>query len=309
MVSNEKSALVIGKSGQLAQELMRTKPEGWSVTALGRREVDFSNRDAATAIIAEVKPDVIINTAAYTEVDKAEADVERAYAVNCVLVGHVAAAAKEIGAALVHVSTDFVFDGQKSTPYAQHDSPSPLSVYGKSKLAGEQLLKEFGVANSIIVRTSWLYSSHGSNFVKKMLVLMQERAELGVVYDQVGSPTWAYGLALALWRSAEVLSVEGAGRSTGVYSWTDAGIASWYDFAVAIQDIAIQQGLLNRKIPISPVTHHEYPTPAKRPSYSVLDKSEFESVFEYKTTHWRSQLESMISDLANSAERQVTQLR
>jgi len=240
--------------------------------------------------VADCKPDVIINAAAYTAVDKAETDIDAANAVNADAVAHLANAAKAANAHMIHVSTDFIFG--KCTPSPIHpDAPAdPVSVYGKSKLAGEQALMEILPHNSFLVRTAWVYSSHGNNFVKTMLRLMKERGEVGVIADQIGSPTWANSLARALWRAADI-------RATGVAHWTDAGAASWYDFAQAIMEEGLSLGLLDKEATVNPLRTDQYPTPAARPTYSVLELTSTWDTLDLQAAHWRVELRNMMREL------------
>lgn len=282
---------VTGKGGQLAWELENSKPDHVVQTVLGRAELDVSDRKAVFKIVEELKPDVVINAAAYTAVDKAESESELAYKVNRDGAKYLAEACKAFNARFLHVSTDFVFDGSQTAPYPTDAKTSPLGVYGASKLAGDNAVLD-ALPNSVIVRTAWVYSENGNNFVKTMLRLMAEKPQLGIVYDQVGTPTWAAGLAAWLWAVADKEDV------SGIYHWTDAGVASWYDFAVAIQELAVERGLLEKAIPISPIPASAYPTPAKRPNFSVLDKASAEDVSGVQTVHWRQQLSVMLDRLA-----------
>lgn len=286
--------LVIGKSGQLACELSRTRSADLSVNFLGRDELDIAKPLEVLAILGRHKPDIVINAAAYTAVDKAESEKDMAFAVNHLGCKAIADYCLNSACRLIHVSTDFVFDGTKSSPYEVFDPLAPLGVYGLSKLAGERAIVE-KLESSVIVRTSWVYSVHGNNFVKTMLRLMSEKEHLGVVADQIGSPTWAKGLANWIWNIVKQPEVK------GIYHWSDAGVASWYDFAVAIQEIAFELSLLKRVIPILPIKTSDYPTPAKRPSYSVLDKSAAEQASKLNTVHWRSQLREMLSDFKDQS--------
>ncbi|WP_027331170.1 dTDP-4-dehydrorhamnose reductase [Marinimicrobium agarilyticum] len=281
--------LVVG-GGQLAWDLMQTAPAGVHVTMAGRDELDITLSDACEYVLQGRRPEVVINAAAYTAVDKAESEREAAFAVNEQGVANLAAACQSVRARLFHVSTDFVFDGQGNRPYVPDDAANPPSVYGASKLAGETVLRR-QLPGSVIVRTSWLYSRNGGNFVKTMLRLMAEKPSLNVVVDQLGAPTWAAGLAGALWSAIE-REVPG-----GIYHWSDAGVASWYDFAVAIQDIALELGILDSAIPIRPIPSSEFPTPAKRPAYSVLDTRSTQEAFGLEAVHWRRQLKSMLETL------------
>ncbi|MBN24070.1 MAG: dTDP-4-dehydrorhamnose reductase [Alteromonadaceae bacterium] len=283
--------LITGKNGQLGWELCHRAPKaGVEVFAFGSSELDITQSGDVAQVFSFVKPDVVINCAAYTAVDKAESDQENAYLVNETGAVNIANACKDIGARLLHVSTDFVFDGTKHCPYTITDTPNPLGVYGASKLAGELGIQNV-LPEAVIVRTAWVYSTHGNNFVKTMLRLMQEKPQLGIVSDQIGTPTYAAGLAQWLW------AVVGQGDIKGMYHWTDAGVASWYDFAVAIQELALEKGLLKQAIPILPIYAQQYPTPAKRPAFSVIDKTSAENDTGLHTVHWRKQLASMLEQL------------
>jgi dTDP-4-dehydrorhamnose reductase len=281
--------LVIGKSGQLASELSSTLPKNIEFLALGRDNLDITSLVSVDDTVNKFSPELIINTSAYTAVDVAESNSEDAYAINELAVKNLAKIAAKYNIRLIHVSTDFVFDGAKNTTYKVDDKTNPLSVYGASKLAGEKAALYFNPSNTSVVRTSWLYSSYGNNFVKTMLRLMNEKEEMGIVCDQIGSPTSAKGLAEFIWvlASQEKLSP--------IYHWSDLGIASWYDFAFAIQGIAIEKGLLGKKIPLKPIASSEYPTPAKRPVFSVLNTTSSQKM--QKGRHWRENLALMISSM------------
>lgn len=282
--------LVTGKGGQLAWELEHSVPANVEIVLLGRAELDIADAAAVTQAIRQHQPNVVINAAAYTAVDKAESDAANAYAVNELGAKNLAEACQTEQCRLLHVSTDFVFDGSKTTPYQTDDAVNPLGVYGASKLAGDKAIMAILPA-AVIVRTAWVYSAHGNNFVKTMLRLMAEKPQLGIVYDQVGTPTWAAGLASWLWAVVNKPDVQ------GLYHWTDAGVASWYDFAVAIQELGIEKGLLNQAIPLRPIPASAYPTPAKRPAFSVIDKTSAEQAADCQTIHWRTQLSKMMDML------------
>lgn len=289
--------LIIGKSGQLAHELMHSAPANIQINCVGRPELDITNEKAVLELVQNLQPNTIINASAYTAVDQAETDREQAFAVNAEGVKFIAQAAKAVGARLLHVSTDFVFGNTSAVtldgiaPLVSQAPTNPVSVYGESKLAGEQYIQSIIPTSSVIVRTAWVYSVHGNNFVKTMLRLMASKPSLGVIADQIGTPTWAKGLAFWLWALVDKPDVY------GVYHWSDAGVASWYDFAVAIQQLALQKGLLNNAITINPLTTAEYPTPAKRPSFSVLDKTCAQQVSGLNPSHWQAQLSAMLDDL------------
>ncbi|WP_153914053.1 dTDP-4-dehydrorhamnose reductase [Shewanella sp. TC10] len=295
--------LITGKGGQLASELQLNCPQSVEIECLDSKALDITDATRVNEILIAFSPDVVINAAAYTAVDKAESDSEQAFNVNEIGAANLAQACKAIDAKLVHISTDFVFDGTKTTPYVADDATNPLGVYGASKLAGEQAVNQILANQAIIIRTAWVYSQFGNNFVKSMIRLMAEKPQLGIVYDQVGSPTWAAGLANMIWQlvlnHAESFKV--SANQSLILNWTDAGVASWYDFAVAIQELAVEHGLLDNSIPIKPIPASAYPTPAKRPSFSVIDKSQAELVANVDAIHWRTQLASMIKILKNQS--------
>ncbi len=282
--------IVTGAGGQLGRELQRSVPGGWECVALSRAALDIGDAQQVRSAVADAAPALVINAAAYTAVDRAEAEREQARRINADGVAHLAAACADNGARLIHLSTDFVFDGNSARPYAPGDPTSPLGQYGMSKLAGEKAALS-SCPSALVVRTAWVYSSFGGNFVKTMLRLMAERKELGVVDDQVGTPTWARGLAQALWQFAEHPELE------GIYHWTDAGVCSWYDFAVAIAEEGCALGLLDRPPRVRPISGSEYPTPAVRPAFSVLDKRRSWSALGVEGVHWRSQLRAMLREL------------
>ncbi|MDD3760654.1 MAG: dTDP-4-dehydrorhamnose reductase [Acidithiobacillus sp.] len=278
---------IFGAGGQLGRELLRRRPADVTVHAIDRSLLDLTRPAEISALLQRLQPQIIINAAAYTAVDRAESEAELAYSVNVEAPARMAQWAQAAGARLLHVSTDFVFDGRQGRPYMPNDPVAPLGVYGASKAAGEEKIRGILGADALILRTAWVYSEFGNNFVKTMLRLMAERETLSVVGDQIGTPTWAGGLADALWRATELPEF------TGTQHWTDAGVASWYDFAVAIQEEGRQQGLLTREIPIQMIPTTAYPTPAQRPSCAVLDKIGSYSILG-AAPHWRVQLRRMI---------------
>lgn len=285
-------ALITGAGGQVGLELQATAPSGWVVAACPAERLDVTQADAVHAAISAFRPGVVIHAAAYTEVDAAEANADRAWAVNAQGTVHVAEAALEAGARLLHLSTDFVFDGAQGRPYAPGDDPRPLGVYGRSKLEGERAAMRIMDRQALIVRTAWVYSRHQRNFVLTMLRLMAAGGEVGVVADQVGTPTWAGSLAEALWAAA------GRADLSGVVHWTDAGVASWYDFAVAIQEEALEAGLLNRPVSVRPLRTEEFPSRARRPPFSVLEKGGSWEALGRTPPHWRVNLRRMLQALA-----------
>ncbi len=285
--------LITGAGGQLGVALAARAPDGALLNLATRHDLDITNSNAVSTLVAEIKPDVIINAAAYTAVDKAEGEEALATAINGTGVAHLARAAAANQARLVHISTDFVFDGQMHTPYPPTAATNPLSAYGRSKLVGEGAA--LSNPSALLVRTAWVYAAHGNNFVQTMLRLMAERDEVRVVADQIGTPTHAASLARTVWGLIDH-------QASGLYHATDAGTASWYDFAVAIREEAIAIGLLNRSVPIIPIPTTAYPTPAARPAYSVLDKSATWDVLGQPAAHWRVELRAMllqVKDLVN----------
>lgn len=266
--------LVSGAAGQLGRALQASVPAGITLIAPPEAGFDITDTDSVAAVVAKAAPDVIINAAAYTAVDKAEADPELAQRINADAVANLAACTRR----LVHVSTDFVFDGSASQPYAPDARPCPISVYGRSKRDGETAAGQ----DALIVRTAWVYAAEGNNFVNTMLRLMRERPEVRVVADQIGTPTHVAGLARAIWT---LLSAD----KTGIWHWTDAGVASWYDLAVAVEEEGRALGLLEKPVIVLPLRTVDYPTPARRPAYGVLDKSATWALTG-PAAHWRREL-------------------
>lgn len=279
-------ALIVGSKGQLGRGLAATAPKGVEIVGHDIDSLDITDAASVDAVVAAERPDLILNAAAYTAVDEAESNEDAAFAVNATAVGLLADAAHKHNARLVHVSTDFVFDGSAGTPYAPNAATNPLSAYGRTKLAGETVAGD----GALIVRTAWVYAPTGDNFVRAMIRLMSERPEVRVVADQIGTPTYAPGLAASLW----ILAAKGV---TGIHHYTDAGAASWYDFAVAIQEEALAAGLLPLAVPVVPIATSDFPTRAKRPSYSVLDKTSTFAALGCPTPYWRANLRTMIAEL------------
>ncbi|WP_414828624.1 dTDP-4-dehydrorhamnose reductase [Alteromonas sp. H39] len=281
--------VVIGKSGQLAWELKRLNPDG--CVCLGRDDINVFDPADIKWKLDSLSPVAIINASAYTAVDNAEKEEAAAEALNVVAVKFIAEYCQNNKINLIHCSTDYVFDGKKGTPYKVDDSIDPQGVYGKTKAEGEKAIRSILPNTSTVIRTSWVYSAHGNNFVKTMLRLMASKPLLRVIDDQIGSPTWAKGLAQACLEAARE-------NITGVFHWSDEGVCSWYDFALAIQELGIESGFLNNQIPVEPIPTKDYPTPAKRPHYSVLDKTLTRKVFKSaELLHWRQQLLEMMNEL------------
>src|ERR687885_1837354 len=279
--------LLTGVNGQLGQELQQTLVSLGEVIGVGRETMDLAQSASIRQVIGEVKPDLIVNAAAYTAVDKAETEIELAKSINAIAPSLMAEEAQQMGADLIHVSTDYVFDGRKNTPYTEQDATNPLSIYGQSKLAGEEGIRLHSDRH-IILRTAWVYGTHGkSNFVKTMLRLFAEREEVRVVADQVGTPTWAGDIAEAIATLLSQPSQDPAQPNlpTGTYHYTNSGVASWYDFAVAIFEEAKPLGFPLKVQKIVPIATADYPTPAKRPAYSVLSGKKITAVLGSHPPH------------------------
>lgn len=284
-----KKVLITGDQGQVGRALLSSVPAEFEVHGVDREQLDVSDTRAVNQYVSDYRPNVIINAAAYTAVDKAESESELAELGNVVAPHNLAVAAKHINARLIHISTDFVFDGRSSRPYAVNDLTAPLGVYGRTKLAGERAVKEVLGDRALTIRTAWVYDATGKNFLRTMLRLMHERGAVKVVADQIGTPTSSHSLADFLWRCAL------QSQLSGVYHWTDAGVASWYDFAVAIAEEAVAVGLLKQLPVITPIATHEYPTPAQRPAFSVLDKSATYAALNAVPVHWRVRLREVMA--------------
>ena len=272
--------LVTGANGQLGTEMRQAAAQypqyRWVFTDV--QELDICDAQAVKACLEREKVDVVVNCAAYTAVDKAEENAELCDRLNHLAPALLAQAAEEVGAALVHVSTDYVFDGTAHLPYREVDTPCPNSVYGRTKLAGEQEVMS-RCSKAMIVRTAWLYSPYGNNFVKTMIRLGRERDSLGVVFDQIGTPTYAADLAAAIFKAIE------RGIQPGVYHFSNEGVCSWYDFTLAIHRLA---GITTCHV--RPLHTDEYPAKAPRPAYSVLDKSKIKQTYDLEIPHWEESL-------------------
>ncbi|MBD2652628.1 dTDP-4-dehydrorhamnose reductase [Synechocystis sp. FACHB-383] len=284
--------LLLGATGQVGQELALALSRCGQVQTGTRATFDLAQPATLGDKIRAFAPDIIVNSAAYTAVDRAETEPELAYAVNALAPQAIANVAKEIGAYVVHISTDYVFDGSQSSPYQETDQTNPLGVYGQSKLQGERALAESG-AKFLIVRTAWVYGAKGSgNFVKTMVRLGKERQEVRVVADQIGGPTWAKDLAQAI--AALVQQ-----RAQGIYHYSNSGVASWYDFAVAIFEEVENLGISLQVRQVVPITTAAYPTPARRPAYSVLSHEKIVQTLGSAPPHWRASLRAMLQQSIN----------
>jgi dTDP-4-dehydrorhamnose reductase len=307
------SILLIGNAGQVGWELQQTLSPVGKVVGVARdslrdgtpldgkaKRLDLSQPDSLRSLIHETKPNLIVNAAAYTAVDQAETDIDSATAVNATAPAILAETAQSIGAALIHISTDYVFDGQHYLPYLESDRTSPLGIYGKTKLAGEQgilaIAHHHPDFRHVILRTAWVYGTHGKgNFVKTMLRLGAEREELRVVCDQIGTPTWAVEIAKAIASLSNSL-LSDSPIDSGIYHFTNSGVASWYDFAVAIFEEAHALGFPLNVRRIIPITTAEYPTPAQRPAFSVLSCQKITPHLGAPPPQWRQSLREMLKE-------------
>lgn len=287
--------LITGAAGQVGSELVKLAPVGFEVVGYKSSELDITNAQQVQQIVAEQAPALIINAAAYTAVDKAESDAERAYAVNETGVKNLAEAALALGIPVFHISTDYVFDGTASEPYIETDPVGPTGVYGASKLAGERVLACSGVKH-IILRTSWVFGAEGNNFVKTMLRLGKERDTLGVVADQHGCPTSAASIAKVLWVLAQKYVAENA-LPWGIYHFSNAPATTWHGFACEIFKQAVEAGFLERAPMVNSIKTSDYPTPTKRPAWSVMDSSALVNVLGSDVPGWQRELSVVLDQL------------
>lgn len=290
--------LVTGACGQLGNEMQLQAQQHpghqWFFTDVvsvdsgipAVTSLDITDRDAIEAFVADNAIDIIVNCAAFTAVDRAESEPERALLLNATAPGYLAAAIKQRGGQLIQISTDYVFDGTAHTPYTEESSTCPASVYGRTKLAGEEAVMSANTS-AMIIRTAWLYSRFGNNFVKTMLRLGREKSELGVIFDQIGTPTYARDLAAAIMKAID------SGIVPGIYHFSNEGVISWYDFTKAIHRLA---GITTCKV--RPLHTAEYPTPATRPHYSVLDKTKIKQTYSIEVPYWLDSLEACIKELS-----------
>jgi dTDP-4-dehydrorhamnose reductase len=298
--------LLTGKNGQVGAELATFLPSVGDVAAFDRNELDLSKPEHIRQMIRDVRPSIIVNAAAYTSVDQAEKEEKQTQIINTDAPALMAVEAKRIGAALVHYSTDYVFDGSSRLPYTETDQPSPINVYGKTKLAGEEAIRAVGVPH-LIFRTAWVYGTRGRNFLLTILRLATEREELRIVCDQFGAPTWSREIAKATARVLTQLSEQGqqqVSRVSGTYHMTAAGKTSWFEFAETIleetsrlpqgipwfETLTKGQPLVTRRV--TAITTAEYPTPARRPAFSVLSNSRLKEIFGLELPDWKLQLTS-----------------
>ena len=286
--------LVTGKNGQLGKsihKIVTNNEQTDEFVFVGREELDLSSTDSITSYFNHNNFDIIINCAAHTAVDKAEEEAVLANQINHLAVAQLAQIAKTQQAKLIHISTDYVFDGESDKPYTEADATNPINIYGKTKLAGEQALKEIMPTDAIIIRTSWVYSEYGNNFVKTMLRLGKQRDELSVVGDQIGSPTYATDLANAILDTMQNKAFKEVGQETQVYHYSNAGEISWYEFAKEIFELADIQ------CSVSPITTEQYPTPAKRPKNTLMNKDKIAETFSVNIPDWKESLNTCMTIL------------
>ena len=282
---------VTGRTGQIATALQALADETLQIVAVGRPELDLARPETIASAIAAARPDVVVNAAAYTAVDKAESDKDLAFAINADGAGAVAKAAARLGVPVIQISTDYVFDGAKPTPYVESDATAPLSVYGASKLAGEESVAAANPRH-VILRTSWVYAPNGANFLRSMLRLARERPELRIVDDQYGGPTHAADIADGILTVARALaSGEGA---TGVFHMAAAGETTWCGFARAIFEESVKRG--DPSVPVEPITTANFPTPARRPKNSRLDCSRIGEAYDIHLPHWLGRVQSCVAE-------------
>ena len=283
---------LIGEKGMLGREIAQ-ELKGQQLTFIGSDiEVDITDPVMLREFVGDKSIDWIINASAYTAVDKAESEEGMAFAINGRGVGNIAAIARKLDARVVHFSTDYVFDGEKMDYYQENDKPNPVSAYGRTKLAGEIALQE-ATDKYFILRISWLYGQYGPNFVSTMLRLFKERDKLGIVDDQKGAPTWTSTLAKNV-----VSLIQDDLKAYGIYHYSDEGCITWYQFALAIRDLAQQQGLLNNNVQLDPICTADYPTPAKRPVNSVFDKTKVKTSLGFVIVPWRENLRVALREIS-----------
>ena len=289
--------LITGANGQLGKELIESKPKGIELIALSKSELDLKNKQSCEEVIVKLKPVWIINCGAYTNVEKAESNYELAYEINSLGPKYLSESLLRNGGNLLHLSTDYVFNGKNNLPYEPNSEKSPLNIYGITKSKGEDFIKEilFNSKSGIILRTSWLIGKEGENFALKIIKLMREKRELNVISDQIGSPTSTKTLSKVCWKILK-LKTEGLDLPP-ILHYTDSGIASWYDLAIEISKIGKRINLFNSQAIIKPIASSRYKTIARRPNYSVLDCFSSKLVLSLKDIHWRDSLEELIKEI------------
>jgi len=298
---NKNQIILTGACGQLGLTIKErwssfSRAEEFELVCKDKDQLDITSKDSIEKAFNSQKVSVLINAAAYTAVDKAESEQDKAYLLNQLGPQYLASYSLKSNFKLIHVSTDFVFSGKNSKPYLTTDITDPPNVYGKSKLAGEKAILEMNPHLSTVIRTSWLYSRHRNNFVKSMIRLMSEKESLCVVNDQIGSPTSTESLVDLIFTMLKTDDY------SGIYHWSDSGSLSWYDFALAIQNYCIEVGLLKKRIPIIPISTSEYPTFACRPKYSVMDSSQTIEKYSIEPKPWKENLKQVIEKMAGNEE-------
>ena len=285
--------LLTGSTGQLGYEIIQSKPKEIEIINPNRKELDLSDYESCKNIIIKVKPDWIINCGAYTAVDEAEKNIQLSNKINSYALEAFTEIINKTNGKLLHLSTDFVFDGNQNFPYQENQKKNPICQYGKSKALGEELIerKIKKKENATILRTSWLISPRGKNFILTMLKLHSEKEFINVVSDQIGAPTSAIDLSKVCWKIIQFKKQE---KLPFILHWTDAGVASWFDVAVAVGDIAEELKIIKKKAKINPISSNQYPTTARRPKYSVLNTKKTHSLLKIQPIHWRENLKNIL---------------
>ena len=291
--------LLTGGTGQVGQEILNSKPQDTQIISPSSNKLDLSDYNACKKIVKYHNPDWIINCGAYTSVDRAEEDIELSSKINSFAPKAFAEALNEINGNLLQLSTDYVFDGEQNSPYEVHQAKNPISQYGQSKALGEELIEKNinNIRNATILRTSWVISPRGKNFILTILKLHSEKEYIKVVSDQIGSPTCAKELSMVCWK---IVELKKKNKLPFILQWSDAGIASWFDIAVAVGEIGLDLGILKKKAYVYPIYSHEYPTTAKRPKYSLLNTSKTSKYLKIKANHWRENLVNILTEYKNA---------
>lgn len=287
--------LLTGATGQLGHEILKTTPKEIEIINPGRDELDLSDYESCKKIVLKTRPDWIINCGAYTAVDAAEKDFQICKKINSFAPQAFSEVINETNSKLLQISTDFVFNGEQNFPYQENQEKKPLSEYGKSKALGEELIEKNikNIENANILRTSWVISPRGKNFILTMLKLHSEKESISVVYDQIGSPTSAKELSKVCW---QIIKFRKTKKLPFILHWSDAGVASWYDLAIAVGEIGLELGLIEKKAFVNPIKTKDYPLPARRPKYSILDTQNTSRLLEMSPSHWRINLYDILNE-------------
>ena len=291
--------LLTGGSGQVGQEILKQKPSGIEILNVGRNKLDLTDSKSCIKTVLDLKPDWIINCAAYTQVDDAEKNIQLSRRINSDSPAAFTEAINKTSSKLLHISTDFVFDGNQNFPYRENQTRKPLSQYGASKALGEELIKKNieNIDNATILRTSWVISPRGKNFILTMLKLHSEKEFIKVVSDQIGCPTSTKDLAKVCWK---IIKLKEEKKLPFILHWSDAGVASWFDIAVSVGEIAKELGINKKEAIVLPINTCEYPTPAQRPKYSLLNTKNTSDLLDIQAIHWRKNLRSILIEYKNS---------